>query len=51
MCIKHPEIKELLYEEEYCIKKCKDKIKEVENTIKALMNELNIKSVSSDYLS
>jgi hypothetical protein len=50
VCIKYPEINELLYEEETCLNNCQRKIKEVQNVVKSLMNELNIKNSKSDYL-
>jgi len=51
MCIKHYEISELLYEEDYCIKKCLSKLNEVQKEVKVLMNDLGINKISSEYLS
>ena len=50
MCIKHFEMSELLYEEEYCVKKCLAKLNEVQKEVKLLMNDLTINKISSEYL-
>jgi hypothetical protein len=50
LCIKYPEVGEMLFEEENCLTNCQRKIKEVQHVVKELMNELSIKNNSSEYL-
>jgi hypothetical protein len=40
----------MLYEEETCLNNCQRKIKEVQNVVRNLMDELNIRNSKSDYL-
>jgi hypothetical protein len=49
LCIKHPEINTLLYEEEKCINNCQRKILEVDTIVKKYMKELNI-DIESPYI-
>ena len=50
LCIKYPEIKTMLYEEQTCLNNCQRKIIEVEGVAKKYMNQLKANSINSPYL-
>jgi hypothetical protein len=50
LCIRHPEINTLLYEEEKCLNNCQRKILEVNSIVGKYMKELNIDSLESPYI-
>lgn len=50
ICIKHPEISQLLYEEQFCLNNCQRKILEVENVVAKYMNEVKVAGSISPYL-
>lgn len=49
LCITHPEIKMLLYEEENCLNTCRRKNLEVEGVVKKYMNTLNMTNQLNPY--
>lgn len=50
LCITHPEIKRMLYEEESCISSCHRKIMEVEGVVAKYMKDLSFKELQTKYL-
>ena len=50
ICIKFPEINQVLYEEQKCLDSCQRKILEVEGIVKKYMNELKVGKFDSPYI-
>jgi hypothetical protein len=49
LCIKYPEIENMLFEEQNCLNNCQRKIVEVEGVVKKYMNQLKANSANSPY--
>jgi hypothetical protein len=50
ICIKHPEIKQILYEEQKCINSCQRKFLEVESVVSKYFNELQVGKFDSPHI-
>ncbi len=50
LCIKYPEIENMLYEEQTCLNNCQRKILEVEGVVKKYMNQLKANNINSPHL-
>jgi hypothetical protein len=50
LCIKHPEIEVMLYEEQSCLENCQRKILEVDAVVKKYMNSIKANNINSEYL-